>query len=64
VLHERPNAARRHVGLPRSEAAVVPGILAYRNRSGYNQSVFTLTDVVATRRRDYRLGEYGSPAAM
>jgi len=36
---------------------------AYRQRSGYDQAIVTLTDAVTKRRRDYWLGEYGSPAS-
>jgi integrase len=34
---------------------------AYRQRSGYDQAIVTLTDARTRRRRDYWLGEYDSP---
>ncbi|QKK08400.1 MAG: hypothetical protein HND58_09580 [Planctomycetota bacterium] len=34
---------------------------AYRRRSGYDQAIVTLTDSATGKRRDYWLGEYGSP---
>lgn len=34
---------------------------AYRQRKGYTQAIVTLTDAVTKRRKDYWLGEYGSP---
>lgn len=34
---------------------------AYRRRKGYTQAIVTLTDAVTKRRRDYWLGEYGTP---
>ncbi|RIK66067.1 MAG: hypothetical protein DCC65_10610 [Planctomycetota bacterium] len=36
-------------------------IPAYRRRKGYSQALVTLTDSTTRRRRDYWLGEYGSP---
>ena len=36
---------------------------AYRQRSGYDQAIVTLTDPVTKRRRGYWLGEYGTPAS-
>jgi hypothetical protein len=41
----------------------MPKTPAYRKRSGYDQAIVTLTDAVTKRRRDYWLGEYGSPAS-
>jgi len=34
---------------------------AYRQRKGYTQAIVTLTDAVTKRRKDYWLGEHGSP---
>jgi len=34
---------------------------SYRKRKGYSQALVTLTDAVTKRRRDYWLGEYGTP---
>lgn len=36
---------------------------SYRHRKGYSQALVTLTDTVTRRRRDYWLGEYGTPAS-
>jgi hypothetical protein len=33
----------------------------YRHRKGYTQALVTLTDAVTRRRRDYWLGEDGTP---
>jgi len=41
----------------------MPKTPAYRKRSGYDQAIVTLTDAVTKRRRDYWLGEYGTPAS-
>lgn len=41
----------------------MPKTPAYRKRSGYDQAIVTLTDAATKRRRDYWLGEYGSPAS-
>ncbi len=37
------------------------GIPGYRRRSGYNQAIVTLTDSLSKKRRDFWLGEFGSP---
>ena len=34
---------------------------SYRQRTGYDQAIVTLTDSVTRKRRDYWLGEFGSP---
>ena len=34
---------------------------SYRQRTGYNQAIVTLTDSVTRYRKDYWLGPYGSP---
>jgi integrase len=34
---------------------------AYRQRAGYSQALVTLTDAVTRRRKDFWLGEYGTP---
>jgi hypothetical protein len=34
---------------------------SYRHRKGYTQALVTLTDAVTRKRRDYWLGEYGTP---
>ena len=34
---------------------------SYRKRKGYSQALVTFTDAVTGRRRDYWLGEYGTP---
>jgi len=39
----------------------VPRTPTYRKRAGYSQALVTLTDARTKRRRDYWLGEYGSP---
>ena len=36
---------------------------SYRKRSGYDRAIVSLTDAVTKRRRDYWLGEFGSPAS-
>jgi len=36
---------------------------AYRQRTGYTQAIVTLTDTVTKQRKDYWLGEYGSPSS-
>ncbi len=36
---------------------------AYRRRKGYTQAIVTLTDAFTKRRKDYWLGEYGTPAS-
>jgi len=36
---------------------------AYRRRKGYTQAIVTLTDAVTKRRKDYWLGEHGTPAS-
>lgn len=36
---------------------------AYRRRSGYSQAIVTLTDAATGKRRDYWLGEFGTPAS-
>jgi len=39
----------------------MPRIPSYRKRKDRNQALVTLTDAVTKRRRDYWLGEYGTP---
>ena len=41
----------------------MPRIPSYRKRKDRNQALVTLTDAVTKRRRDYWLGEYGTPAS-
>ena len=36
----------------------------YRQRTGYDQAIVTLTDSVTGYRKDNRLGPYGSPAMV
>lgn len=38
-----------------------PKVPSYRQREGHTQALVTLTDSVTKKRRDYWLGEYGSP---
>ena len=38
-------------------------IPAYRPRKGYSQAIVTLTDAVTGKRKDYWLGEHGTPAS-
>ncbi len=38
-----------------------PRVPAYRQWSGYTQAIVTLTDAETKQRRDYWLGEYGTP---
>lgn len=40
-----------------------PKVPSYRQREGHSQALVTLTDSVTKKRRDYWLGEYGSPAS-
>jgi len=49
--------------MPKSRPQKSPKVPAYRQRSGYDQAIVTLTDAVTKRRRDYWLGEYGTPAS-
>jgi len=39
----------------------MPKTPAYRQRKGRDQALVTLTDSVTKKRRDYWLGEYGTP---
>lgn len=39
----------------------VPKVPSYRSRESHAQALVTLTDSVTKMRRDYWLGEYGSP---
>lgn len=41
----------------------MPKTPAYRKRKGYTQAIVTLTDSATSKRRDYWLGEHGSPAS-
>ncbi|MBS0198278.1 MAG: hypothetical protein JSR77_16115 [Planctomycetes bacterium] len=36
---------------------------SYRPRTGYSQAIVTLTDSATGKRRDYWLGEFGTPAS-
>ena len=36
---------------------------SYRQRTGYDQAIVTLSDSVTRKRRDYWLGEHNSPAS-
>jgi integrase len=49
--------------MPKSRPQKSPKVPAYRQRSGYDQAIVTLTDAATKRRRDYWLGEYGTPAS-
>lgn len=46
---------------PRPAAPAPPKVPGYRQRPGYGQALVTLTDAVTRRRRDYWLGEHGTP---
>jgi len=39
----------------------MPKTPSYRRRKGYSQAIVTLTDSLTRQRRDYWLGEYGTP---
>jgi integrase len=41
----------------------MPKTPSYRKRTGYDQAIVTLSDAITKRRRDYWLGEYGSPTS-
>jgi len=41
----------------------MPKIPSYRQRKGYDQALVTLTDAATGKRRDYWLGEHGTPAS-
>lgn len=41
----------------------MPKTPSYRTRAGYSQAIVTLTDKPTGKRRDYWLGEHGSPAS-
>ena len=49
--------------MPKSRPQKSPKVPAYRQRSGYDQAIVTLTDAVTKRRRGYWLGMYGTPAS-
>lgn len=44
-----------------TQSSQSPRVPAYRQRSGYTQAIVTLTDAETRQRRDYWLGEFGSP---
>lgn len=46
--------------MPRSGPQKANKTSAYRQRSGFDHTIVTLTDAVSQRRRDYLLGEYGT----
>jgi integrase len=50
MIAKQLNAATNTTSLP-----------SYRLRKGYSQAIVTLTDAVTGKRKDYWLGEYGSP---
>lgn len=41
----------------------MPKTPSYPQRKGYTQAIVTLTDSATGKRRDYWLGEFGSPAS-
>ena len=60
---ERPGTQNRAVttALLRSGDVPVPKTPSYRQRKGRDQAIVTLTDSLTKKRRDYGLGEFGSP---